>query len=149
MASCIRAPNRNTPVASDPIRASGKAWPTPSSITLGRLIVVRLKVSPPAKIARANSAISAQGRVTGITAAPPALRPPASPSPGTSARKASPQPRQTRPGTTKAARQPSVVARSAVTPEAEAAPKLPQTPLMPRSRPSRRAWVTSMAEPTG
>ena len=34
-------------------------------------------------------------------------------------------------------------------PAAEAAPRLPQTALTPRSRPSWLAWLTSIVEPTG
>ena len=118
-------------------------------MTLGSEIVVTLKVMPPAMIASAKMPISTIGRDTGMTPALPFRWAMPSPSPGTSARKAAPTARQTRPGTTKAACQPSVAATMAVTPDADAAPRLPHTPFQPRSRPSRRAWVTSIAPPIG
>ena len=55
----------------------------------------------------------------------------------------------THPGAMNAARQPSHAATKAVTPEAQPAPRLPQTPFQPRSRPRRVAWLTSIAEPMG
>ena len=45
--------------------------------------------------------------------------------------------------------QPKPAASAAVAPAALAEPRLPQTALVPRSRPRRRAWLTSIAEPTG
>ena len=93
-----------------------------------------LNVIPPAAKAKANTDASRSDRST-RTVAGPAMR-------------ATPAARHTRPGRMKLTRQPKAAASSAVVPEAEAAPRLPYTPLRPSSRPSRRVWVTSIAEPT-